>query len=55
MAKYSKIESQEWANNTLKGQWSTLITPFTQDDVLDEMGLRHNIRHIRSLGKWSIM
>ena len=50
MASYTKIESQEWANSTLRGQWSTLITPFTEDDELDEVGLRQNIRHIRSLG-----
>ncbi len=50
MAKYAKSEAQEWAREYLRGQWSTLVTPFTPEDRLDEEGLRHNIRHIRSLG-----
>ena len=50
MARYSKDEAQEWAQNTLKGQWTTLITPFTDEDTVDEDGLRRNIRHIRKLG-----
>ena len=50
MAKYTKREAQEWAWETLRGQWTTLYTPFTPDDEIDEAGLRHNIRHIRSLG-----
>ena len=27
MATYRKHEAQEWAWETLKGQWTTLITP----------------------------
>ena len=50
MATYTKEEAQEWARETLKGQWTTLVTPFTSDDEIDEPGLRHNIRHIRKLG-----
>ena len=50
MAGYKKDEAQEWAWETLRGQWTTLITPFTPEDQLDEEGLRHNIRHIRRLG-----
>jgi len=50
MATYTKEEAQEWAWETLKGQWTTLITPFTANDEVDEPGLRHNIRHIRKLG-----
>ncbi len=50
MATYSKAEAQDWAWENLKGQWTTLITPFTPDDELDEDGLRRNIRHIRQLG-----
>ncbi|MDA1189230.1 MAG: dihydrodipicolinate synthase family protein [Chloroflexi bacterium] len=50
MAEYRKSEAKEWARETLRGQWSTLMTPFTPDDELDEDGLRKNIRHIRSLG-----
>ena len=50
MPAYTKGEAQEWAWENLKGQWTTLITPFTPDDRVDEDGLRHNIRHIRKLG-----
>jgi uncharacterized protein (UPF0264 family)/dihydrodipicolinate synthase/N-acetylneuraminate lyase len=50
MATYTKSEAQEWAWENLRGQWTTLITPFTPEDRLDEEGLRHNIRHIQRLG-----
>jgi len=50
MADYTKSEAQEWAREHLRGQWTTLMTPFTPDDELDEQGLRGNIRHIRRLG-----
>ncbi len=50
MAKYTKAEAREWAWENLRGQWSTLITPFTPEDQVDEAALRHNIRHIRALG-----
>ena len=50
MTKYTKKEAQEWAWATLKGQWTTILSPFTPDDQLDEDGLRRNIRHIRALG-----
>jgi 4-hydroxy-tetrahydrodipicolinate synthase len=50
MARYKKHEAQEWAWGTLRGQWTTLITPFTSDDQIDEQGLRQNIRYIRRLG-----
>ena len=50
MATYSKHEAQEWAWENLKGQWTTLITPFTPDNRVDEEGLRRNIRHVRKLG-----
>ena len=50
MAEYTKGEAQEWADQSLRGQWTTLITPFTPEDELDEAGLRANIRHIRRLG-----
>lgn len=50
MTTYSKSEAQDWAWQTLKGQWTTLVTPFTPDDEIDEDGLRRNIRHIRKLG-----
>ena len=50
MATYSKHEAQEWAWEGLKGQWTTLVTPFTPDDRFDREGMKRNIRHIRSLG-----
>ncbi len=50
MAGYKKHEAQEWAWENLRGQWTTLITPFTPDNQIDEAGVRHNIRHIRRLG-----
>ena len=50
MATYAKEEAQEWAWENLNGQWTTLITPFTADDRIDEGGLRRNIQHIRRLG-----
>ena len=36
MPEYTKSESMEWARETLRGQWSTLMTPFTSDDDIDE-------------------
>ncbi len=50
MAKYSKPEAREWAREHLRGQWSTLVTPFTPEDQVDEAALRHSVRHVRSLG-----
>ena len=50
MATYKKHEAQEWARESLKGQWTTLVTPFTPDDRFDREGMKRNIRHIRSLG-----
>ena len=50
MANYKKHEAQEWAWETLKGQWTTLITPFTPDDRIDIDGIKRNVRYVRSLG-----
>lgn len=50
MARYAKGEARDWAWENLRGQWSTLLTPFTPDDQVDEAALRQNIRHIRRLG-----
>ena len=50
MAEYAKSEALDWARENLRGQWTTLMTPFTPDDEVDEEGLRRNIQHIRSLG-----
>ena len=50
MAEYTKSEAMDWARENLRGQWTTLMTPFTDEDELDEEGLRGNVRYIRSLG-----
>ena len=50
MARYQKHEAQDWAWDFLKDQWTTIMTPFTHDNQVDEDGLRRNIRYIRSLG-----
>ncbi len=50
MAHYTKSEAQEWAKETLKGQWTTLMTPFTPENSVDEEGLRRNINHVLRLG-----
>ena len=50
MAGYRKHEAQDWAWHTLKGQWTTLVTPFAPDNQVDTEGLRRNIRHVQSLG-----
>lgn len=50
MAQYTKKDARDWAREHLRGEWTTLVTPFTPGDEVDEAGIRHNIRHIRSLG-----
>ena len=50
MATYTKSEAQDWAWENLRGEWSTLMTPFTPDDEVDDDALRHNIHHVISLG-----
>ena len=48
--KYTKAEAKEWARQNVVGQWTTMMTPFTADDELDEDGLRRNIEHVLKLG-----
>ncbi|MSQ10318.1 MAG: dihydrodipicolinate synthase family protein [Dehalococcoidia bacterium] len=50
MAQYRKQDAKAWAREHVRNQWTTLITPFTPDDEIDEASLRKNIRHIQSLG-----
>ena len=50
MANYQKHEAQDWAAENLRGQWTTLVTPFTADNKFDDSGMRRNIQHIRKLG-----
>ena len=48
--KYSRGEEIEWARSSLVGHWSTLVTPFDSEDMIDQDGLIRNIERIRSLG-----
>ena len=50
MSKYSKNEAQDWANINVTGQWSTLMTPFTPEDDIDENGIRSDVRRLIDLG-----
>ncbi|HAA95914.1 MAG TPA: hypothetical protein DCE26_09520, partial [Dehalococcoidia bacterium] len=50
MAGYKKHEAQDWAWENIKGQWTTLVTPFTPDNKVDVEGMKRNVRHVRSLG-----
>jgi len=50
MSKYSKNEAQDWANINVTGQWSTLMTPFTPEDNIDENGIRSDVRRLIDLG-----
>ncbi len=50
MQNYTKNEAKEWARSFLVGQWSTLVTPFDENGLVDEKGLRNNIEYIKSLG-----
>ena len=48
--KYSRGEEIEWARSSLVGHWSTLVTPFDSEDIIDQAGLIRNIERIRNLG-----
>ncbi|MBR62035.1 MAG: hypothetical protein CL904_05180 [Dehalococcoidia bacterium] len=50
MAEYSKNEAMDWARENLRGQWSTLMTSFNEDNQINEPGIRADIKHIKSLG-----
>jgi 4-hydroxy-tetrahydrodipicolinate synthase len=47
---YSKQEAKEWAREKMVGQWTTMVTPFTPSDELDQKGLAHNVEHVLKLG-----
>jgi 4-hydroxy-tetrahydrodipicolinate synthase len=47
---YARAEAKAWAREKLVGQWTTMVTPFTPDDELDEKGLAANIEHVLRLG-----
>lgn len=48
--KYSKSEAKSWAREHVTGQWTTMVTPFTPQDELDEKGLEANVEHVLRLG-----
>ncbi len=47
---YTKSEAKQWGRENIKGQWTTMMTPFTIDDKIDEKGLAKNIEHVLKLG-----
>jgi 4-hydroxy-tetrahydrodipicolinate synthase len=47
---YTRSEGKAWARENLVGQWTTMMTPFTPEDELDEKGLAANIEHVLRLG-----
>ncbi|HYA11039.1 MAG TPA: dihydrodipicolinate synthase family protein [Thermoplasmata archaeon] len=47
---YTLSDAKAWAREKLVGQWTTMVTPFTADDQLDEKGLASNIEHVLRLG-----
>jgi 4-hydroxy-tetrahydrodipicolinate synthase len=48
--RYHLSEAKEWAREKLVGQWTTMVTPFTSADELDEDGLASNVEHVLRLG-----
>jgi len=48
--RYTRSEAKAWAREKLVGQWTTMMTPFTAEDELDEKGLAANIDHVLRLG-----
>ena len=48
--KYTVSDGKAWAREKLVGQWTTMMTPFTAKDELDEPGLAANIEHVLRLG-----
>ncbi len=47
---YTRTEAKAWARENLVGPWTTMMTPFTPEDELDEKGLAANIEHVLRLG-----
>ena len=48
--KYRTSDAKAWAREKLVGQWTTMVTPFTPEDALDETGLAANVEHVLRLG-----
>jgi len=47
---YTRSTAKSWGREKLRGEWTTLVTPFTPDDELDERGLAANIDRVAQLG-----
>jgi hypothetical protein len=47
---YRPSEAKPWAREKLVGQWTTMVTPFTPGDAIDEAGLAANVEHVLQLG-----
>jgi len=43
--KYSKLDAKDYARENMRGIWAAALNPFREDFLLDEEGLRANIRH----------
>ena len=43
--KYSRREAKTHAHDVMKGVWTAIPFPFTDDGELDEAGLRRDVRH----------
>lgn len=48
--KYARSDAKGWARENMVGQWTTMVTPFTAADELDEVGLAANVEHVLGLG-----
>ncbi len=48
--KYSRSDAKAWAREAMVGQWTTMVTPFTGADEVDEAGLASNVEHVLGLG-----
>ncbi len=48
--RYTRSEAKAWGRENLVGQWTTMVTPFTAEDEIDEKGLATNVEHVRALG-----
>ncbi len=48
--RYHRSDAKAWARETMVGQWTTMVTPFTAEDEVDEVGLAANVEHVLGLG-----
>jgi len=48
--RYTRKEAKAWGRENIVGQWTTMMTPFTPEDEVDEKGLVTNVNHVVKLG-----